>query len=105
MLVSNVGSACVICKSIREPAYVVHEGPRLFCQQCVNRTQHLDLTDAALRTAVSSSTMYRWMRLGLIHWATLPCGHRVVCENSLSTPGHHSATGDKAKRFGPTNVS
>jgi predicted site-specific integrase-resolvase len=56
----------------------------LYCRLCSDTTQHLDVTDAASLLAVSRYTVYRWMKRNSIHWASLPCGIRVVCEKSLS---------------------
>lgn len=54
-----------------------------YCQDCGDGTLHLCVSDAAVLAAVSRFTVYWWMRRKWIHWATLPCEHRVICLESL----------------------
>jgi len=56
----------------------------LYCHLCADTTQHLSLKDTALFVAVDRWTVHRWMKQGIVHGATLPCGVRVICESSLA---------------------
>jgi len=58
-------------------------GLTLYCRACANATRHLDIKETMLLVAVGRHTVYRWMKRGSVHWTTLPCGLRVICEKSL----------------------
>jgi len=61
----------------------------LYCHLCADTTQHLSLKDTALFVAVDRWTVHRWMKQGIVHGATLPCGVRVICESSLADTEIH----------------
>lgn len=69
-----------------EKRFELHSGScvTLYCHCCAHTTQHLDITETAALVAVKSRAVHRWMKQGIVHWSTLPCGLRVICESSLA---------------------
>ena len=55
-----------------------------FCQHCRKQRAFLPIDYAALLTDVTRRTIYRWMERGLLHWRTIPNGHRLICLQSLT---------------------
>jgi len=63
-----------------------------YCQQCADSRQHLCIADAASLASVSRLTVYWWVSRGLVHWTTLPCEHRVICLESMTTAAEMADT-------------
>lgn len=54
------------------------------CGARAGQSRRLVTVDAAARLCrVSRSTLYRWMREGVVEWIVLPGGRRRVCLDSL----------------------
>jgi len=57
---------------------------RHFCPKCVAEKEMITVHQASRFIEVSRTTLYKWMKKELIHWAEIPSGRRVICRDSLS---------------------
>jgi hypothetical protein len=73
------------------------------CEHCQKPTQFLGISRAMRLLGVSRSTIYYWMDRGWIHWRLLPSGRRVICLESLSSPGKPSAASGRALKVKAAN--
>ena len=58
----------------------------VFCQNCSERTEYLNINEASAAIGISRRTIYRWMESGRLHLLESASGHTLVCKMSLLRP-------------------
>ena len=70
----------------------------LFCTECQQQTEFLQIYSAIKLLGISRSTMYYWINKKWIHWCSLPSGRRLICRNSLTVPSCTMVLGERTKK-------
>ena len=58
----------------------------IFCHNCLERTEYLNINEASAAIGISRRTIYRWIGAGRLHLLESAGGHKFVCKMSLLRP-------------------